>query len=366
MTRLWWLLLLVPACIWWVPGLGQTDDDARMILEARKLWAGGGLPEHFSHVGMIALLAPVSHSLVLCHLPVWACYGLLVVGVWRLTDERGVANKVRYPQNKREGLPGRGNPYGLGRQSLVGIGNVLAGFERCHPGTRFATVATVALSPWILYWSAEVMTEVPFTAATVWSLYFAKRRKWLPALVVGLLAVSFRSIGVTVVAAVLVGWIVQERRQDWWAAIAWPAGVGVAIWWVKRTHGDLAGGLLRGTPYTEPISWAEFPARVGFNAWAYVSHHVPEALMPPEALPWPWLYAVVVAGLLTASAVGLWRMRSLVLGVYLVAYGAALLVWPEILGGSRYIVPLLPILLVGLTRRVPPGGRKPVLKTGVR
>lgn len=295
--------------VWWQGDLGQTDDDARMILEARGLWQSGELPSTTpSHAGMLLVLAPLSHSLVLMHLFVWACYFGLVAVVYRWAGP-------------------------------------------------WASVCT-ALSPWILYWSAEVMTEIPFALFSIAGLWQAEKRRWVAALLLAFVACTFRSIGVTLVGAICLSWIWEHRKAPFigWLGLL-PACVAIA--WMRRTHGSIPG-MSRGPYDRTAFTFADLPDRIWTNLQLYLTWQgTPPEGNPPHLLHgflmadafrkwWPvWL--VVASVLLALSIYGLHRRRNLTVWLYLGLYGTALLCWPVALSGSRYVVPVVPILLVGLS-----------------
>ena len=315
-------ILSALACIaYWNSGIGLTDDDVRMILEAKALWATGEVPNHWpSHAGMTVALAPLSHSLVLMHAFVWLCY----------------------------------------------IGLVAVVFQWSGPMAAGCT----ALSPWVLYWSGDIMTEVPFALFSIAALWQAEKKQWVVAVLLALVSCTFRSIGVTLVGAIVVSWAWTGREPKGHRKGSESAdrltralpvliiGWLVAVWWMTQTHGAIPG-MSRGPYDRTAFMLSDLPGRVLSNAVTYLSWKG----SPPDGEPPALLHAFLMADqfrsiwglwlavtfpLVILSLVGLWKRCGLVVWVYLAFYATALLLWPKDLAGQRYVVPVVPILLVGL------------------
>lgn len=279
-----WTIAALAFCmgiLWWNPTLGFTDDDARMILEARGVW-DNGVPWGNAHLGMVLLLAPLSFAMEFMHATILLFFVACAVLAYRL-----------------------------------------------HPWAGILT----ATSPLLLSYSCQVMTEVPFAALTLGALVLAKDGRLGWAVLVALVATTFRAIGLVLVGALVAEWALQGGwRERGAAAVA----VFLGLWYV---HG--AGRLaLLNSPYTDsPAFWG----RIG----NYATSDVPYAVVPlPDLAPLGALVALV-------GLVGLAYMRhNRVLLLYLGGYITALLLWP--LGGTRYLVPLLPVLYVGVAAiRIP-------------
>jgi len=288
------------AC-WWNPGLGYTDDDARMILEARDVLDGKGWPNHNSHIGMIALILPFCRSMVAMHMLMALTFGICVWLTWELLD---------------------------GIEAMV-------------------AAALVATSPILLSYAVQVMTEVPFTAATLGALALARRKQWALALLVALVAVSIRSIGITLVAALMVSWLWSRRHSAWRRSetlldLSIVAVACVAFYIARSTHGIGLEMMLRGGPYGPDITWWDFPGRIYDNLGAYLFEHIPFVLISWQSNVTVKWFAVVVLCL------AVYGLRDRTVLIYCGLYLSALLVWPQSLGGTRYVVPLVPLLAIGV------------------
>ena len=327
-------LACLTASIWWNPdpGLGYTDDDARMILEARMM-ATGEWPPHFSglpsgstvtsHIGMVTMIAPFANSMVAMHA---LMAGLFVLCVW-LT-------------------------WNLARDSSMAEHRLINGRRWFDSSTlnQITTAGLVALSPALLSYSCQVMTEIPFTAASLGALVLARRKAWAWAFAAALLSVTFRSIGVTLVAAMLVVWLwetVEKGRNaeglvDVLIILVATLGFGLAF----KTHfaGSVSSIFLRGSPYGPEITWWEFPGRVWANVTDYLFQHGPWTLAPD---PHPYVLGVGLLALCFAVH-RLFLIRDRLIAVYIGFYMMALMIYPNELAGTRYLLPLLPLLFLGL------------------
>ena len=309
------ILSALACAVYWNSGIGLTDDDVRMILEAKALWATGEVPNHWpSHAGMTVALAPLSHSLILMHVFVWVCYFGLVAVVFRWAGP--------------------------------------------------LAAACTALSPWVLYWAGDIMTEIPFALFSIAALWQAEKKQWVVAVLLALVSCTFRSIGVTLVGAIVVVRVfsqsadfVQEKTHI--AKLCGLLGLSVVgLWWMTQTHGTIPG-MSRGPYDRTAFMLSDLPGRVLSNAVTYLAWKGPPPDGEPPALQhaflmadqfrfiWGWWYAVTAA-LVGASFYGLWKRRGRVVWIYLALYATALLLWPKDLAGQRYVVPVIPVLLVGL------------------
>lgn len=227
------------------------------------------------------------------------------------------------------------------------IGTVLLTFlfGRDLGGERVGVIAAVltALSPHVLTYATQPMTEMPFLCATMGALVLARKSRWTYALGLALVSCTFRFIGVTLVGAVAIGALWEWKRP---AAIIAPLLTVFAATLLLGVTGRFNLPLHSGPYGGDPITYWQLPVRIFNNAYAYLTQFGPHAVIPwrgSNLLAWSSAgFAVLVA-----AAVGLWR-RDLVLSVYVPTYCGALLVWPEVLGGVRYLVPIIPLLLVGL------------------
>jgi hypothetical protein len=177
----------------------------------------------------------------------------------------------------------------------------------------------------------------------------------LPALALAaagvLLAYGTRSAGLPLLAAAA-AWLVWTRR---WRALAFVAAVvsPFTLAWALRGRAVGAGGygqyLWLVDPYRPDrgtVGPGELVERLGRNAAAYASEHLPFLLAGEGAsgLGWPLGVAVLVL-----AAAG-WALRARRGGGlaewWLPLYLGLVLLWPYEWAGARFLLPALPVLLL--------------------
>lgn len=217
------------------------------------------------------------------------------------------------------------------------------------------------LSPPLLDYSHQVMSEIPYLVASLLGLLLLTRAveaKGPGALAAALLAVMgayyIRTAGVALVAAA-VG-VLLLRRSYREAGIAAGAVVLMALPWQLR-NASIQGGnsyvrqLLSVNPYDPslgPLTPAALLARVLTNAELYGGAIVPRLFIPTlsssgAALATAWVLGIVLAGLLLAGVASDVRRRD-PLAVYLALYLVVCLLWPQVWTDVRFLVPVIPLL----------------------
>ena len=294
---------LVFAIIWWKPCFGETGDDARMILEARHLWAMWDLrvATDTSHIGMIALLAPLSSSIWVMHLAISAIW---IAGVVILYD------------------------YGRNITS---------------DDAAFTAALMASMLPVMLVFQSTVMTEIPFFTITVAALALHSRRRWVWAMAIACLALTFRSIGMflPLAIAIIEGHKLFKRNPK--RAVVYTAPGVIITWLFVHWYGRTPSlSILTQGSYYPAISWYEVPSRWTTNIAAYLSDHIPYAFVSNDdfALLGMFFFVVTVAGLAS--------LGNAPLLTYLAGYAGALTVWPDDLSGWRYLVPIMPFFCIAI------------------
>ena len=62
-----------------------------------------------------------------------------------------------------------------------------------------------------------------------------------------------------------------------------------------------------------------------------------------------WLFGLII---LTVAVVGAWRLNRALLGSYFLCLFGVILIWPEVWTGARFLLPGVPLILLGLTQGV--------------
>jgi len=221
-----------------------------------------------------------------------------------------------------------------------------------------ASAATVDYSHWILSDPLFVL----LTMTTLWVLERGARAggstpdpRLLAAGIAAALAAYFtRTAGLPLLIAVL-GWLALERR---WRTLGAAAAVFAlpALLWALRGGGggggpgDYASEFWLVDPYRPALGTIGplgLVGRAAGNAGAYLTRHGPATILGPEAgaLAAP-LGVLLAAAALTGWVLRLRRGRPGPAELFLPLYTGLILVWPEIWGGDRFVLPLLPLVLL--------------------
>ncbi len=314
------VLYSILAWIQRAPAVTTRNDDALYILLARSLQAGHyhqpflvGAPPHLHYPpafpGLLAVLSGVFGE----SLPLFAAANIALVAV-----------------------------------SLLLIADIVR--RKWSPGLALLVLALGAINPGLHNAGARILSEALYlflTAAALWAVtVFPQSRRWaVMAGVAAVIAGLTRSVGVTVIAALVVHWMFERK---WQRAVVLAAIGGLTVGsWVWRASG--AGQTVSRTYLTEVVGPVTGPLR---SLGQRVSHHVVDYLtanipseMPVATLPGTIIDNLLWLGLLLVlSALGMWMIwrRWRVLFWYLAAYGGLLLLWRWV--DVRYLIPLTPLL----------------------
>ena len=261
-------------------------------------------------------------------------------------------------------------------EKLLIVGWFLLAIPLCYllardligPGPALWTAILIASNPFMLLWSSQVMTEMPFLSVSLLALFLlgrasAKSDRPSDPLFVGslaaiLLAMTIRSAGVVLAIAAPLAMIIRRRYRLvavmlllLIAAIvgAVIAGYGPALWsYAPRLFGPSKGGPSGGAAF-QNLVW-----RARANLWYQFVINLPVMIVPS---PGPWLPASLLFGfravallVLPLIVVGLARMlwRSEPWAVYTGLYLIAVLIWQPDLAITRAAIPVLPFLILSL------------------
>lgn len=266
--------------------------------------------------------------------------------------------------------------------AVLALAAILAG--RISWALAAALTLVCAANPQLLDIASSVRSEPLFAVATLSVLVLLSWRALdgrtaalaIAATIVGALT---RTIGVALVAAVLLHWALERRARTVTAlAIAALLTVGPWMLWTSRAPGQHAGrSYVADATFVYPDSTADTPSptamhtardaardtaaaapppslarlivdRVRHNVPRYLTREIPTALalatVPRTRVDnVAWLLIVVatsVAGMLALRR----PLRIVVL--YLGAYLGVLAVWPYVV--TRYLAPLLPLLVLAM------------------
>jgi hypothetical protein len=232
-------------------------------------------------------------------------------------------------------------------------------------GIAAAVGLVLALTPGIATISHAVLSDVPFWAMTMlalllWRRYqeradanaFASLRdeKIEVALAAGVtvLANFTRSAGVPLAVAVGI-WLAYRRRKNALVVFLAVVVTPIALWWLRAQlagHVGYVAPFLGRNPYDPSagtIGLADLPGRIASNLSLYLARHIPTSL---TGRSWP---GTALGVPVIALALGGWirRLRKPAIPeLWVLLYAGLILLWPAMWSSERFILPLLPLLLM--------------------
>ena len=223
--------------------------------------------------------------------------------------------------------------------------------------------ALCLVSPPLLDYSHQVMSEIPYLAFSLPALLLlqrAKESKALPALalatVAAMAAYYVRSAGIVLIGAGVIYFLLHRRWRE--AGLMAAGSFLLALPWHLRNaaHGGnpYIDQLLSINPYRPhlgSLTLATLAERIAANAELYGLYIIPDILLPGLAGGNPYaglassglvLYALVSGLVLYAVVAGLARRQ--LPAVYLACYLGLCILWPVVWTDTRFLVPAIPLL----------------------
>jgi len=227
----------------------------------------------------------------------------------------------------------------------------------------------------LLRFSTIMMSEIPFLFFSLLSIYFffkaynqtGKREitNYIAAFIFFMVAFYIRTLGIALLASFgLV--VIFDLKKKWKVLAAFiPAFVlSYAPWWLRSQH--LGGNsyikqLVMINPYRPELgrlNVGDLYVRIIKNIERYITREIPDVLFPfktfdyrDEASIGEWITGVLIAVIIIVGIVNLKRYKKLVVG-YMGSTFVVLLLWPDVWVGVRFVLPLLPFLLMGFLNGV--------------
>lgn len=224
------------------------------------------------------------------------------------------------------------------------------------PQVALLCLLPLAVNPYLIATAGEIASEAPYLLFSVLALWALAGREVSPrarfvAGAAALAAALTRSVGATLLVALIAHWLLERRfRAAAGLAAVSTATVGLWLLWTAiapEQHPGVsyfADAVFRGAAPDRSLA-AVLAARLATNLPAYLGAMVPQRLPLPGAPG--TLLDNVLAGAVALLSLGFalllllrrWRPAAL----YLLAYAALLALWPYAL--SRFLVPVLPLLV---------------------
>jgi hypothetical protein len=227
-------------------------------------------------------------------------------------------------------------------------------------GLALCVLALCAVNPMITAQAGRITSEMTYTLLTAIAVWAALREPEQPTgpsavksrLVAGSAAIGsalVRSIGVTMVSALLLHWLL-ERRYRLVSIIVCASALTVGAWLVTSA---MAPMHFVGRSYFADAFYARsedahliatLAERVLRNIPGYATVSLPWAVTRGAVTGTIADYLIGLPVMAGVGAVGVWVMwkQARFVVLYLICYGTLLVLWPW--GGPRFLIPVLPFL----------------------
>ena len=319
------VLLALHAAMAWIgraQGILSNEDDARYIVlgralkhgEYRELWSPASNAHHMYPPGYPA-----------------------VIGVWTA-------------------IGGESFSWLILLQIALGAGTLALVFATLRrvatPVVAICALFVLTVNPFLLEAEGAVMSEIALAfcfAVALWggTCVPRGRRQTTVVLLAALAAPFMRTAGVTLIAGVVVAWLLEKRYRD--AALAAVLGaivIGPLLFWTatdpaRAVGSSYAADLVSKTTEHVPL-WKVMALRAIKNTYFYATQGLPYVL-PVPTIPGTSIDNVIaVVIIISAIVIAGWQKFRLPL-LALLASGGLLIVWPW--HPPRFLVPLLPLLV---------------------
>ena len=216
----------------------------------------------------------------------------------------------------------------------------------------------LALNSHMLLYSTLVMSEMMFILFSLLAIYFSSKMDWhkpsikLFIATIMLISVSYyvRSSGL-----VIIMWfayvIAINRKWKYLGFYAIAITLLIGPLYLMKSNSGYVGQALMMNPYQPElgtIGFADFFLRIWANLQRYLTYEIPNALFPiikvdysltPSILNW-------ASGILTLSIIIAGFIRVKKYGIYILLTFGLLFSWPQVWVGPRFLLPLLPFVIL--------------------
>lgn len=225
----------------------------------------------------------------------------------------------------------------------------------------------------VLSFSHQILSDIPYTLFSLAVLLLIlgdgrSRSRILAAMLIAVWAYFVRTVGISLVFAFVVFLFRRRMRRE--AIVLIGLFAVTSVLWAIRNHtmtgegSRYLGVLLSADPYAPdkgPVTLAGLVSRGWTNLAAYAGHMLPLDLFPSlvtyaggaGSTALRTLISVLITGVACFGGYAL-RKKAFVVNVYLLAYFAIYLGWPEVWKSERFMVPIAPVVgmyfLAGLHR----------------
>ncbi|MEM1028034.1 MAG: hypothetical protein AAGJ38_08110, partial [Planctomycetota bacterium] len=222
--------------------------------------------------------------------------------------------------------------------------------EHADRPTAVLMTTVLGLSGLFMEMTYRLLTELPFMLGLVLLLWGHERRmnrRGSLALALGMMLLgvawmaTFRSVVAVVIGAYVLAEVIhvvgrQDQRRLGLALIGLAGASAVVLWSVSSAIRDDVAIFFNVLSTKSPEAWM-------LSLRMLATEALPETIFGqdvPPSLAWPASVLIVLSGLLLVRTRLLWG----------VLFGVFVLQWVVFLSGSRYVLPILPLLFFGLWR----------------
>lgn len=235
----------------------------------------------------------------------------------------------------------------------------------------FGVAMLCVFNPHLLEYATIMMSEIPFLFFLMLGVLFLQRvnssSKWRdPSFWLFLVCLAslyyIRSIGIAILAAACCYFLLA---REWKMLLATVVSIlGLTIPWSLHVRtvggGDYMKTLFENNSFRPEFGTmvlSEWPTRIMQNAGRYITKEIPASIFPKQinynvdSTTIEWFVGVFIVA---AIIYGLFKIKSLrnILGWYCLGTISLLMLWPQVWFGPRFIIPLVPIFLLGFSKAI--------------
>lgn len=235
--------------------------------------------------------------------------------------------------------------------------------------TAIIVMVLVVLNSHLLRYSTIMMTEISFLFfSTITILAFTKvnynKPMWQDVylyLVIAMMTISFyiRTSGIALAAGIILFLLITRRWKH--AVVITLALMLLAFPWQLRNQKIGGSSYIKQlkmiNPYRPELGSAGFGdylSRIGHNVTRYLTKEIPQATVSitkpnyrQAASVSQWVYGIAFFMLIIFGVLNLKKYKLLIL-TYLAGTLTILSLWPDVWVGTRFLLPTVPFLLIGL------------------
>ncbi len=256
--------------------------------------------------------------------------------------------------------------FGFGALIVFYLLLVKAGIDK---RLSFVACLFTAINTSFLNYAVINMSEIPYLffslAALALLLYSKEETKfykdyhfWGMAACV-IISYYIRTSGIALLLAIIIYYLL---RKKWLPTVTLVAGFALAIFpWMVRSSklggSDYMQQFLMKNPYRIELgkaTTADFVHRVFANLSRYTAIELPSTFLPgqysylleeKDATTSYWVAGAIITTLSIAGIIMLWKKQR-VLSLYILGSAAILMLWPEVWVGARFMVPIIPFIIL--------------------